>query len=334
MNDELFSNAIPDSVRFAIIQSGALPTVTGIHHITERELVVNDYFTNQNDPKVKHLVMGLQNGINVICITFMQDGSVKVVKFDNPQIPHLSVTTELVATKNSRYLMQALSNPSKDANRTLKDAVKYAKSRMNARLETIAYNFSKDKPHEDLPPTPPNVVEWLMQSFYGSVQKVTTPDHILHKIESVKKFCADRDTKMTAFIARCEQMFNRPKWIIFYRFNKGMSGLTDVSVGVLDGQKICHSIKRHSSRSISLSDNDLFIEPMKLSKGFENIDPNIRDAVMGKLTMMKMLRDKLYNNPACIDTDRYVASANYTEVTQMNSMTLTDTVTSIILLDR
>ena len=328
----MFNKSIPDIVRNQFNQSGAWPVVTGIRNISQGKLVVNDFWTDPNNNV--YVTLGLEDGMNAVYLKFLKDGTISSYAITTPSGCYRSNLTELATTKNPRYLMSTLNNANKDGGSRLRNAINYASQAVDDGIKHMVNQFVRgNRPTQENLGMKLDAIDWLVQSYYDTVQKPSTPPDILSEIERAKTYHEVRTDLNSKYHGVCKDMFDREKWLVIYRRYKDDHRPAEVMVGAFDGHGLYMATKR--AKTFETNFTLPYTREVQLYKGLDSIDDEIKSEVMGKLAMAKVLRSKLQPNYAHVDNDKLFDQSSYNALSAMNSITYSsEPRTSFMLLDR
>ena len=165
------------------------------------------------------------------------------------------------------------------------------------------------------------VIEFGNPAWAPKGEKVTA-------IEEARNRALSNQAKTDKFIAKATEMFDKPKWIVMFRPEVTFSGTTskaDIIIGALDGKQLYnHMIDEFTGGSARYNlPKPEYTMPLTLYRGFENIDPAIRDEIMGKLTMFKVFRSA-NNNNTTYQAEHEIGAGGYVPVNGFNRCVITE----------
>lgn len=292
----IFNRIITDSQRERLVKSGALFAVTGINKAYDGKLIVNNFYQTREGCVT---VLGMECGFDLLVLeSIVGEWWLRL----NNRIAgdHKSDTAILTKTNNIKYLLRAVSKGR--LRDSIESAIRDAESYVSKRLNTMINKYrSKYRPEFGDIHMQKDVASLLLDVYFGKAQATSTPPDIQTRLEELATKNAEAENQMAKYYARAQNTFNKEKWIVFYR-----QSTTDpnVLIGSVLGDALYNgSIQERDSFSYPIAN---YTMPLTLYRGFEDIDPAIRDEIMGKLTMLKLFREKNYPEVTAADPDNYV----------------------------
>lgn len=326
----MFNNVITDEQKVLMNRLGAMPLVTGIYHalqssIAGGSLLIND-FKQTNAGYV--LILGTQQGFNLV----------NVVKADNTYTLRVNnnytgdCTSDnhlLVKTTNPKYLVRSVMAGT--PRQRITDALESAQNHDRYRLNNILSKYKRfARPDQKPLELNDDATTWLLNSFFGTVQSTSAPKDVLAAIEEARSRALSNQAKMDKFISKATEMFDKPKWVVMFRPEVLYSGTPlaeDIIIGAINGKQLYdHMIGEYIGGSGSARYNlpkPEYTMPLTMYRGFENIDPAIRDEIMGKLTMFKVFRSS-NNNNTTYQSEHEVGAGGYIPINGFNRCVITE----------
>jgi hypothetical protein len=330
---------IPDHIRTSFERSALWPSAATMHAFTKGELAVNAYW---EDRLCKHLVMGLASGPNVLyfCLT-EATGVMTVATIDRSLASgHNSGSTQIGESKNSKYLLRSLQNKNKGAGENLQRALASARLSFNSVLNNVVHNWNQRNCNFPLIDTTlsHNALQLVLDVYFGRAQALDMPETINHKLVEIDKSFDKRRECEAAFRTRATEMFAREKWLIIYRrmWTTDSFMPPQIIIGGVNGHQLNENVHHRAFKgSELLGPINWTVEP-QMYYGYENIDPNIVDNIMARLTMMRRLRDASHPEAKAFkDPERFFADATWIELPSINAITAEGSAyTSVILMDK
>ena len=295
----MFNKIVSDAKRALVAKTGALPVVTGIYHALNGKLMLNDFYQNRVGYTA---VLGTECGFDVLVLDSGSDGY--CLRLNNRIAgDHRSDATLLTKTGNIKYLIRTVQVGS--VRNKIEEAIKDAGNYVNARLSNVVHRYRrKHRPEARELRLSGDTANWLLDVYFGKAQTTSTPAHIQSKLEEALTNNNSNKQLMDEYCNKAKDMFAKEKWLMFYRISRQDDAINDVMIGSIQGYELY-------DRAVDSNDTYnypvvRFTSPLTLYRGLEAIDPAIRDEIMGKLTMIKVFRERNYPDVRTIDTDHYI----------------------------
>ena len=297
----MFNHVITDEQKVLMNRLGAMPLVTGIYHNLQSSIAGGSFLVNdfRQTSAGYFFILGLENGCSIINVE--KSGNTYYLRGNNNYTgDYTSDNHLLVKTTNPKYLARSVMGGT--PKQRITDNLEAAQSHDRYRLNNILTKYKRfARPDQKPLELDDKATTWLLNSFFGTVQSTSAPKDVLTAIEEARNRALSNQAKTDKFIAKATEMFDKPKWIVMFRPEVTFSGTTskaDIIIGALDGKQLYnHMIDEFTGGSARYNlPKPEYTMPLTLYRGFENIDPAIRDEIMGKLTMFKVFRSANNNN--------------------------------------
>jgi hypothetical protein len=287
---------LSDEDQMKITKYGALPVVTGIYHALHGILVVNNFETETAGGYV--VTMGLPNGLSVLTVERESGSEVYFLRTTSCYAGEPMTDSFLVARSNKlNYILSRINRPSPAKNRIL-NTIESCENFFIYTLGYMAHRFRRKiyapTPKMDIPAT---TAQWLIDVYKGVAQPTSVPTFVQDQIAELegKRTLIDNITKQ--YQQKCQDMFAKDKWVIACRMlqphQTGKESTPDILIGAIDGHSLYNEVLNMEGYTHSVPVN--FNIPITPFRGLDNIDPAIRDEIMGKLTMAKVYRQTNQN---------------------------------------
>lgn len=288
----MFNKSIPETTKKAFKLSGCWPVVTGIIKASGDKLVVNR-FRNVNGAEV---ILGKPDGMNAVRVAFGSDGRVNAYGISDPTAHDPNSATLLASSTNPRYLVKTIADKDSAANSRFRDAIHRADQGWSNVLHNFVWNFYNTyRPAYNKTQVQVNspALEHLMNVYYGTSTPLAVPE--AHQtIEQANELRKKRDASVQEYYRTVEDMLYRDKWVIVYRSDKPDP---EILVMGVDMRVAVEGLKLDYPETYIMSDysESITYEP-RMFVGWQGIDDSIRDSILGKLTMVKKLRERMHAN--------------------------------------
>jgi hypothetical protein len=341
----MFHPNVDDAQKALFNRTGAWPTATSIITASDNKLMVIGV---HKILKTTYVAFGLDSMFGV-CTLLIPDNTgksgdeYKLFEINGPSSDPFNINSAkaLVESKSARYLSSIVSNKDKSVNEKLLGAVETAENWPHTLLRHSMSGFYEAHRRKDFDfhtTLSGRTTKWLLDHYNNEAEipPVETAEEIA-RVNNAHRRIAEFEKNYARDV---QTMFSKDKWFVvvrnFSRVVMGPSSLT-VTVGVASGAGLADLlIKRVENQSIFWEINNLVhIEPMGTFFGYDNIDPSYKDALLGRLTMAKQLRERLYPGTANqMDPSGFTVSMTSAELRPINTIYSTNGGSSMILMDK
>jgi len=287
----MMNKNIPDNVRNLFQRSALWPSAATIYAFFKREVVVNSYWEDRTGAT---MVMGLENGANVLQFFINKTGDITVSRIDCPLMCGRYRTSDIISSKNSKYILRTLQNKDKEAGQSILNGVHHARSAMTMLMQNLTYQWASKNMKFPRVSTElsQDAMRDVLDVYFGRKQVLDISATISHKLTTIDQAFNERRTIETKYNEDVAAFFKKEKWVVVFRRMGGDSSdaLPNIIIGALDGHQLHDNLMARKTQTPVLSKIAWTIEP-EMYYGYQNIAPEIVDKVMARLTMMRRLRD-------------------------------------------
>ena len=160
-----------------------------------------------------------------------------------------------------------------------------------------------------------NTLLALLKLSAGAIKPEEVEPATMAMIRQEYDTIAEKEKKVESFLKKATEMFGRIKWMVVPVPNYG------VIVGAADCTQLIGCAKTEAMTGTHIMPEVFnWIEPLRLYKSWEDIDPRFKDRLMAQLAFCKVHREGQGKKITCIDAQGLVPKESYISL-DTNSMT-------------
>jgi hypothetical protein len=199
--------------------------------------------------------------------------------------PNVIGDTELVTSKNLRYVMKAITSNKNCAGR-FDSFVNTANNAINDVLANLRQHYIKanlPKQRDFYMDLTREQQDWAARLALGTAQAVGVPKEHLERIQSLCDFLEQREAVAAAYSNKTFDLFGCNKWVVGLKRNDVTP--RNVIVGAIDGQVMVKKILGNDDETLYT------VRPFRTYMTLNDIPDEIRAPLLSRLTLCNVARE-------------------------------------------
>lgn len=334
----MYHSSLDSNDIYNITHSVGYPVLSSLTN--KLKLCVSDYSIVQQNNKEAEYVLALENGVNVLNLSYMTDGKMVAALVDTPYGAANGAwqhSSTIVSTKSTSYLIRAATTDSRTAGVKLKARIDdLCRNGLSVILSNLLSN-TRNKATNDLRTLrsiSDQELHFALSVVFENAPVSSIPPNILANLQGRYEDFNTRVSQQDKYMEALESVFRNEKWIVMARPRlSAASGVNDYScyIGALDAGALLIPAKRGYFTERDLPEMTV---PIQLYRNLLHVPPIYCDQLIGTLSMFKQYRLRNHPQMKSIDSRGLIPQTSFLFDVDSGSVALLVGSTTVLMIDK
>jgi hypothetical protein len=315
----MFHPMVNDNERDIFNKTGAWPVLAGLSNAVGEQLYITKV---RRIARWTSVVLGNEMGINSLILNIPtnagKNGDVyEIYTLSSPlaQTQHPAHHSKLIESRSPRYIVNVVSAKNKPAAARVRENVMTARNFplhcLRPALESYHQGINRKDFSTDIMLSK-EAQMWLLD-YYKNNNEIPSAE-VLNDIEEINKRRSMLEEHEANRKASCDDMFVNDKLLVWRKIDG------KVMVGKVSGSIVRTLMDERMKETSAFYNPKNYMLSLQTYSDYDSIDPEIKDKVLGRLAMIKLLRERMYpSSQSPTDPLGFMANA-YMRLTAINTI--------------